>query len=247
MKKLNHMKKQFTLSVPEPCSEKWSSFTPTANGGFCSSCSKSVVDFTSMSDDAIVDFISNKNDKVCGRFHTSQLKSYSHSAHAGIHPGWHLLKMSFLVLLVVLMNNPSFSHPLKVKTQSEVVQYQGQHKEELNASMLEYSIKGIVKGEDNEPLPGVNIYLKGTTIGTVSDENGKFEFPQKLNTGAILVFSFLGLETKEYVVSTQTLEPIEISLAFSTEIMMGAVAVNEVYTKRPSTIHTWWSKVKGIF
>jgi CarboxypepD_reg-like domain len=247
MKKLNYMKKQFVLSVPDPCSEKWSSFTPTANGRFCSSCSKSVVDFTSMSDDAIVDFISKKNDKVCGRFHTSQLKSYSHSPHASIHIGWHLLRMSFLVLLVGFINNPSFSRPLAIKTHSATVQYDGRHEEKSDTNLSEYSVKGIVKDKGDVPLPGVNIYLKGTTIGTVSDENGKFEFPKKLKAGDTLVFSFIGLETKEYVVSTQTKEPIEISLAFSTEIMMGAVAVNEVYTRQPSTIHKWWSKVMGIF
>ncbi|WP_276372697.1 hypothetical protein [Chryseolinea sp. H1M3-3] len=45
------MKKIIQIAVPKPCHEKWSSFTKTTNGGFCGSCQKEVIDFTSWSDE----------------------------------------------------------------------------------------------------------------------------------------------------------------------------------------------------
>jgi hypothetical protein len=76
------------------------------------------------------------------------------------------------------------------------------------------TIKGIVKfQEDDEAAPGVNIYLKGSTAhGTVSDGKGQFEFPQLLKTGDVLIFSFIGRKTTEYVVSDQSNAFVEIIL-----------------------------------
>jgi len=55
----------------------------------------------------------------------------------------------------------------------------------------------VVSAEDGSPLPGVNVILKGTTIGTVTDTDGKFELEVPNPENAVLVFSFVGLETKE--------------------------------------------------
>jgi hypothetical protein len=241
------MEKQILLSVPNPCVETWSSFISTNDGRVCATCNKVVVDFTNMSENEVVDFISQKTGKVCGRFRTDQLKSYPRSTAANIQPGWYLLKASLLILLVVLANNPSFSSPLIAKANSEVIRYQEQNEIESYIAK-EFAIKGIVKSEeDKSPIPGVNIYLKGSDIGTVSDADGKFEFPRKLNVGDVLVFSFIGLETQEYVVSNDAQEKIEISMTFSADVMMGELVVNDVYTKQPSTVQKWWSKVKEVF
>jgi len=61
-------------------------------------------------------------------------------------------------------------------------------------------IKGKVTSDDNEPLPGVNIIVKGTSIGAVSDMDGDYIIKVK-EVNAILVFSYLGYRTKEIVVA----------------------------------------------
>lgn len=54
--------------IPTPCNENWDKMTPTEQGRFCSLCSKTVVDFTRMSDDEVLNyFANNKNENVCGR------------------------------------------------------------------------------------------------------------------------------------------------------------------------------------
>jgi TonB-linked SusC/RagA family outer membrane protein len=59
----------------------------------------------------------------------------------------------------------------------------------------EKTASGIVTDASGLPLPGVNIVVKGTSKGVQSDFDGKFKITYK--DGAILVFSFLGMETKE--------------------------------------------------
>src|SRR5690606_7843357 len=64
-------------------------------------------------------------------------------------------------------------------------------------SVTEVTVTGIVTDrEDNQPLPGVSILAKGTTIGTVTDMEGRFNLtlPDNVN---ILVFSFIGYLSQE--------------------------------------------------
>jgi hypothetical protein len=63
------------LHIPTPCHENWEAMQPNPQGAFCGSCSKNVVDFSTMSDDAIkAYFLSRPAEKVCGRFTNKQLK-----------------------------------------------------------------------------------------------------------------------------------------------------------------------------
>lgn len=57
-------------------------------------------------------------------------------------------------------------------------------------------IRGVVLEETNEPLTGASVYVKGTTIGTITDIDGKYEL-QVNSDDVILVFSFLGKITEE--------------------------------------------------
>jgi len=61
------------ISIPEPCSQPWEEMAASANGRFCTHCSKTVVDFTGMSDAALLNYI-KKNGMGCGRFSDSQLE-----------------------------------------------------------------------------------------------------------------------------------------------------------------------------
>jgi TonB family protein len=60
----------------------------------------------------------------------------------------------------------------------------------------------VVLAEDNTPIPGVNIVIKGTNRGTVTDINGEYKLT--LNTAdPKLVYSFIGFQTREVDVNNQ--------------------------------------------
>lgn len=67
------------------------------------------------------------------------------------------------------------------------------------AAMPPASISGrIISSEDNLPLPGAAIMIKGTKEGTVSDADGNFVIEGAVNPNMILVASYLGMDTKEF-------------------------------------------------
>ncbi len=62
------------LHIPEPCHEDWNTMTPTAKGRHCQSCCKQVVDFTTMSDQQIISYLTKASGNTCGRFNSNQLQ-----------------------------------------------------------------------------------------------------------------------------------------------------------------------------
>ena len=57
----------------------------------------------------------------------------------------------------------------------------------------------VIEASTNEPLPGVSITVKGRVAGATTDLNGKFSI--RAYMGEWLVFSFIGFETQEHLVS----------------------------------------------
>lgn len=84
----------------------------------------------------------------------------------------------------------------------------------------EFEVQDVISGqvsdsETGDPLPGVNIAIEGTTVGTTTDLEGNFQLsvPSLQET---LVFSFIGYETLEVPINDRTtlsvsLEPVTIS------------------------------------
>ena len=243
------MKKTFTLSVSNPCSEKWENFSSTSHGGFCGSCQKEVIDFTAMSDQEIADFFAGNKIKTCGRFRNDQMKSYLMLPHPTINIGFGLMKAGLLSLFLFLIVKPSVAQSTKPVT--EVVK-SATTSSSFKADDHTYQIAGVVTAEDDgSVLPGVNIYLKhDLTVGTVSDSEGYFEFPRELKEGDILLFSFIGMETQEYRVPAKVASNVSVKLNVSMEmscmVTLGEVAVNEAYSE-PHIIQKLWRKVRAIF
>ncbi|MFD1161412.1 SusC/RagA family TonB-linked outer membrane protein [Hwangdonia seohaensis] len=62
----------------------------------------------------------------------------------------------------------------------------------------------VLSAEDNMPLPGASVIVKGTTNGTSTDFDGKFSFSVS-NNATILMVSYLGYQTKEVAITTGAL------------------------------------------
>lgn len=104
------MNNKHKLAIPEPCHEDWDKMQPKDNGRFCSSCSKTVVDFTIMMSDEVKNyFIQNRNNNVCGRFKKSQLDTITIQIPSRVlYTQTHYHKM-FLLALFIAMGTTLFS------------------------------------------------------------------------------------------------------------------------------------------
>ncbi len=88
--------------------------------------------------------------------------------------------------------------------------------------LAQQAISGRVTDQStNDALPGVNIVIKGTTNGTVSDADGNFKI--SVNKGETLVFSFVGFTSQEITVGDQT--NISVSLTADLQTLEQVVVV----------------------
>lgn len=104
-------------------------------------------------------------------------------------------------------------------------------KEATSPAQEPFIVKGNVS-DAFEAIPGVNIVLQGTDIGTATDSNGDFEFPQKLKKGDVLVFSYVGLESQKIVIENKDSAsniPLDISLKLDAVTIMGAATTKGIY------------------
>ena len=90
---------------------------------------------------------------------------------------------------------------------------------EMRERKVDLDISGKISDESGQPLPGANILVKGTTIGTTSDANGEYKLsiPDGSTT---LIFSFIGYTTQEVSIDNRT----RIDIALTPDI----VALSEV-------------------
>ncbi len=68
----------------------------------------------------------------------------------------------------------------------------------------------VVSLDDGAVLPGVNVLVRGTTVGTVTDLNGKYSLVVPAN-GSVLVFSFIGFITEEEEIGSRNVIDIQLT------------------------------------
>lgn len=124
-------------------------------------------------------------------------------------------------------------------------------------------VKGTVREPSGQPLPGVNVMVKGTTIGAQTDINGRFGITA--NIGDVLVVSFLGYNKQEFKIvnsadilltltedSKQLSEVVVTALGVKKERRSLGYSVTEVkgedltISREPSFMNALVGKVAGL-
>ncbi len=90
---------------------------------------------------------------------------------------------------------------------------------ELVQGQGKITVSGTITNDKGEPIPGVTVVLKGTTQGSIADVNGKYSLVGVPADG-VLLFSFVGMETKEMPVNGQ----MQINVTMSE----GSIGLEEV-------------------
>lgn len=103
-------------------------------------------------------------------------------------------------------------------------------------------VKGTVKSEKGETLPGVNVVIKGTTIGVTTNEKGIFEITLPDRKDIVLCFSFMGLEPQE--VSVKGNQTINVLMKEQINAM-DEVVVNGLFTQSKNSYTGSVSTVTG--
>lgn len=236
------------IQIDKPCTEDFKTFKKTDKGGFCNSCKKTVVDFTKMSDQEILNYFSTEKSKTCGLFLESQLKSYSNPSSTLNKSKSSAFTSSVfgISLLSILSFTNGFSQEKTSK--NEIIKVEnGTNKQDSDLADLneKFTVSGIVSDKLG-PLAGANIHLKNYNISVQTNIDGKFTFPKQLQTGDVLLVTYIGYKEKEIKVThnNQSLKmSYDVKLDECQIIMMGEVATTKVYKSK----RTVFQKIKSLF
>lgn len=104
----------------------------------------------------------------------------------------------------------------------------------LTVSAQTRTITGTIKDSDGVGLPGVNVIVKGTTVGIVSDFKGNYSLVIHDLKNVTLVFSFIGLETQEIPLKNQ--DVINVTMKTSSQEINDVVVVGYGQQKKASVV-----------
>lgn len=98
----------------------------------------------------------------------------------------------------------------------------------------------VTDASTGDPLPGVNIYIKGTVKGTITDLEGQYDLKIAGSTPLVLVFSYVGYEKQEIEISNSSMTKVDVKLSEATflsrDVVVSASRVEESILKSPVSV-----------
>jgi len=110
----------------------------------------------------------------------------------------------------------------------------------VTSAVAQSTVSGKVKDTAGEGLSGVNIVVKGTVTGTITNNNGDFSLKVSQAPPFTLSFSFIGFQSQELEIKDANTSNIDITLEEQTllgqEVVVSASRIEESILKSPVTI-----------
>lgn len=233
------------LTIPKPCQEGWDDMTPDGTGRFCSSCCKTVIDFTHFTDEEVLAVIQGSPGKICGRFEASQLDRNLYPQKR--HQNRLLPAVMISSALVACAGSSAAAQPENTLGLPEAVQLPADltSTPEKKATGMDtvWIIYGKVVDKSRQGLPAAIVRIKGTNQGTQADDHGSFRLriPDDLmGQNITLLFNCTGYESQEFRLSDITdPQKFEIVLKETNLQLAGEVVV----VKRANL----WQRIKRVF
>lgn len=94
------------------------------------------------------------------------------------------------------------------------------------------NLSGTIKDASGNPMPGATIRVKNSTIGVVTDANGKYTIQIPTSGEVTILISFIGMETQEVKITNQKV--LNATLKESTQTL-DAVVVNGIFERKANT------------
>ncbi len=222
------------VTVKNPCSKNWNSFEQREDHRFCQSCNKDIVDFREMSDSEIISYLNNSNKSVCGLINrATPAPTFTHKKS--------LIAHSLIAVSAFLFGVKDAVSQNKIESNSISVDFLTDTKSPITvktSNQLKVYVTGVVTDNSGEGLKGVNVVIKGTTIGTQTNKKG--EYGIEIQKGSTLIFSYVGFKSIEIEVGART--TIDVTMGGSIELGEMVITSYRWYTPRGI-----WQRIKRFF
>ena len=203
------MKKQFSLEIENPCDAKFSEMKPNAQGSFCSSCSKNVIDLSRKTNSEVAKILANSKDtSICARLKTSQVDQvFEHNEVSKLTT----FKYATAIAATVLLSSNVVAQekePVKIEVDStkpqRVIMGKIAYREPVN-KVISVTIHGkLLDSKTKKPIseklyPNLSIYINGASKNIKIDaKTGKFEIPVLLNDDTKEISVHISNDDKNY-------------------------------------------------
>lgn len=233
------MSKKIALKIPEPCHENWNRMTTVEQGRFCHSCAKTVIDFSVMTDDEILDHFSKSTGNVCGRFMTKQLnRSIDVPGHHRKRYSWQYVWNMLLAMFLHGSAANAQQNPLQGKVAVTAQQ----------ARPLQQNLSGgfdipkpkrlavkLIDEESNQPVAFATVTIPERNLTIVTDSVGVFDVPGSLPDQEYTIeISSIGYETttisSKRIRGNNSQQHLIILQRDSTKCLPGVVYTHELET-----------------
>jgi hypothetical protein len=228
------MKQQpLQVYIPEPCPENWNQMQPSGNGRYCGQCAKTVVDFSTMSDQQVLQYLSGTQGRICGRFAADQLNApLLPAAGKPQKPWWAVLLMPLLLLFgkskaqQPVMGKPAMrtvprqqvAGPAKPLNKPNTVQCATAILgEPAITPAAARQITGLVLNNDGQPVPFATVSVLPGNLKLMTDSAGRFSYmPNGENRNGKIRVEAIGYEAVETAAGNgQAPLTIHLKLLFS--------------------------------
>ncbi|HWB90967.1 MAG TPA: carboxypeptidase regulatory-like domain-containing protein [Puia sp.] len=235
------MQQTISLGIDNPCSESWDRMSPNGQGRFCGSCQKTVVDFTLMTDQQLMQWFTRRQGPVCGRFAQDQLQRPLAVSRERKTP-WRFWQY----LIAGLLFSSDASAQLKPDN-PPTARYD--HREARTstgaAAMVQPdlappdSARGRVVDANGKPVYNATIMF-GPKHGVIADADGRFTIPMnKLSPHQVLTISAVGYTTitlnVDQLLAAGPLQLFQVVMPGEV-VIAGGVFVTRVRRKRPKVV-----------
>lgn len=237
----------YILKIDNPCQQEWSSMTKNDSGKYCSFCSKTVVDFTKLSDNEIIQLVEKTSGKLCGRLSKAQLGRILGDKQIGNNSRLYKILAGFLLVgstkeaLATDKLNPQMEIVSFIDDNGKVPVQQLKKEEELTDSLKNLIQGNILDSLTKEPLYFATILIKATNVTAQIDQEGKFNLiiPDSLVKEKIqLEIKCLGYENKEMEINISEL-PVSKDIVL---VPVQHMTVGEICVVRTKKRWQFWKR-----
>lgn len=199
--------KTLKISIPHPCSQSWNEMSSTEKGRFCQHCQKTVTDYSAMNDKQLIAAKHSNGGNTCGRYAPGQLnRELINEPRRSIFPA---AVLASLLAAINPTGTKAAASPIQVNIASYSTKKDHITPQDTTGRMITGQ---VLEKENNRPLIGTTIKIKGTDIKTVTDMEGNFQLFSPTEQ-CILIVNSIGFESVEVIPAANA--PVQVKMEYN--------------------------------
>jgi hypothetical protein len=222
------MSKNIQINVEDPCHQDWAKMAPEEKGRFCCSCSKTVVDFSPMSDRELLSSLANAGAHVCGRFTADQLNRNLMPLpvkRSGWWGAWNVVLMGLLLSSrAEAQTKPTKPGTLQGNKKKIVVERQPMMQGMISIYVPDqariFSVAGVIDSVTHLPVANATIRIGAGIESLAADSTGRFRLTNKMvSEASFMEVSSVGYTTRNIALDKDLVGQKDLTISLSPQVL----------------------------